>query len=424
MKVLNFFLVFSFCCSFLMAQEESDLSVKTRQIAEELAQFKESDYIKKRLEMKSEYFRSMMNTADKVIAAGQQKNFFRRWVDLWFLNIYPGSLLEVGSEYGLFWVNEQTLPKLFGMIKDLTTKMNIAMSYIFINFDKDFFNAMACSFSTNHSMILLGFDLVSKCSDAEIEAIIAHECGHILHNHIPKRLAMIPVMMIFMILIITTAERLSSYGIEKRKQKIYAQTEATLEHSDECKENNRKYTTLLNEWGDRFRSSSSKCSRCQRGSFRQNALEPHYYEDLLFIGVMAVGFFGLGGAFIYLMPRLSRFFEKQADKAALDVLNDPQGFVDAMTLFEKSYHDKLACYTQEYSMALAKAEECEQVYPFWGRFIKKAIESYYAELSAAFKDILEGSGDSHPTPRARIEYGKKAVEVKRKTQESQTTSPV
>jgi Zn-dependent protease with chaperone function len=139
--------------------------------------------------------------------------------------------------------------------------------------------------------------------------------------------------------------------------------------------------------------------------------------------VLGLWFSGIGVicALAYLVSKLSRYFERQADKVAIDVVNNPQGFVDAMTLIEKDYRDRLDKYTQEYHMTLDKIAECQQVAPYWGKSLKESVDWYYNQLSGAFKKVLEGNGGDHPTPRARIEYGKEAVEVKRKNQELQTT---
>ncbi len=67
---------------------------------------------------------------------------------------------------------------------------NIAMPTVFIAPDKGFFNAAAQKLFVSTGAIIIGKDIIDQTNDRQIEAIIAHEIGHIKHNHVNKILAL------------------------------------------------------------------------------------------------------------------------------------------------------------------------------------------------------------------------------------------
>lgn len=85
-------------------------------------------------------------------------------------------------------ITHQTMPNLYAYIDALCKKNNIATPTIFISTRKSIFNACAAKLFTSSGSILLCQKLLIDSSDSELEAVIAHEIGHIKHNHINKTL--------------------------------------------------------------------------------------------------------------------------------------------------------------------------------------------------------------------------------------------
>lgn len=86
-------------------------------------------------------------------------------------------------------VTPASMPKLYGYVASLCEKQGIEMPTVFITKDKWLFNAMAAKLFMSSGGILIGQDLLNEVTDQELEAVVAHEIGHIVHNHINKMLA-------------------------------------------------------------------------------------------------------------------------------------------------------------------------------------------------------------------------------------------
>ena len=88
-------------------------------------------------------------------------------------------------------VTATTMPKLHAYVDDLCKKAGIATPTIFITSDKHgFFNAAASKLFTSTGGIIIGQKMIYETSQAELEAIVAHEIGHIKYNHVNKSLAL------------------------------------------------------------------------------------------------------------------------------------------------------------------------------------------------------------------------------------------
>ncbi len=85
-------------------------------------------------------------------------------------------------------VSAETMPKLYSYIEKLCQENNIHVPVITISRDKGILNAAAKKLFASTGGILIGQDLLKECSDEEIEAIIAHEIGHIKHEHVNNTL--------------------------------------------------------------------------------------------------------------------------------------------------------------------------------------------------------------------------------------------
>lgn len=87
-------------------------------------------------------------------------------------------------------VTPETMPKLYSYVSDLCLAHDVALPTIFLTIDeKGFFNAAAQKLLTSTGGIVIGQELLNKTTDAELEAVIAHEIGHIKYNHVNKMLA-------------------------------------------------------------------------------------------------------------------------------------------------------------------------------------------------------------------------------------------
>ena len=69
-------------------------------------------------------------------------------------------------------------------------KADIATPTIFVTRHDGFFNAAAQKLFASTGGIIVGQKLMHEVSDESLEAIIAHEIGHIKHNHVNKMMAL------------------------------------------------------------------------------------------------------------------------------------------------------------------------------------------------------------------------------------------
>ncbi len=87
-------------------------------------------------------------------------------------------------------VTKESMPHLYNYIENLCDDADIEIPVVFISQNKSMFNAFASKLFTSSGGVLIGQELINECSDEEIEAVVAHEIGHIKHNHINKALAL------------------------------------------------------------------------------------------------------------------------------------------------------------------------------------------------------------------------------------------
>ena len=92
---------------------------------------------------------------------------------------------------GAILVTEKTMPKLYSYIKTLCEDNDLVVPVISISQDEDLENASAIKILTSSGMIVVGQRLLYERTKEEVEAIVAHEIGHIKHNHSNKHIAVI-----------------------------------------------------------------------------------------------------------------------------------------------------------------------------------------------------------------------------------------
>lgn len=86
-------------------------------------------------------------------------------------------------------VNTETMPVLYNYVDGLCKKNSIETPTVFISTGRGFFNAAASKMFMSSGAIIIGREIINETDSAELEAIIAHEIGHIKHNHVNKILA-------------------------------------------------------------------------------------------------------------------------------------------------------------------------------------------------------------------------------------------
>jgi Zn-dependent protease with chaperone function len=87
-------------------------------------------------------------------------------------------------------VTPDTLPTLYGYVDGICKKAEIVTPTVFVTRHDGFFNAAAQKLLMSSGAIVIGQKLIHDLSDDAIEAIVAHELGHIKHNHVNKIIAL------------------------------------------------------------------------------------------------------------------------------------------------------------------------------------------------------------------------------------------
>ena len=87
-------------------------------------------------------------------------------------------------------VTPETMPILYAYVDDICKKADITTPAIFVTREDGFFNAFAQKILMSTGGILIGQKLMHDLSDDALEAVVAHEIGHIKYNHVNKMLAL------------------------------------------------------------------------------------------------------------------------------------------------------------------------------------------------------------------------------------------
>lgn len=98
--------------------------------------------------------------------------------------------------YGSAYTVAADLPKLHKFVEDICNKNNMSKPFIVIPPFETVTNAAAGKLFCENGVIFIFPGMFKNTNDEELEAIIAHEIGHIKHNHINKSLAFsLPTML-------------------------------------------------------------------------------------------------------------------------------------------------------------------------------------------------------------------------------------
>lgn len=103
--------------------------------------------------------------------------------------LFVKKVLSIGLETLQYGVNmasavrlsEKQLPELYRHLPPICKKLGIAEPEFYLQMDP---NPNAWTFGDTHIYLTITSGLVEMMSDEELDAIIAHECGHILCRHV------------------------------------------------------------------------------------------------------------------------------------------------------------------------------------------------------------------------------------------------
>ena len=197
-KLFLFFLISN---NFLQAELQKlmlrkDLQPKTLSIyAKEIYDLKKNDpeiLVRTDTEI-TPIVRELLNQIDidkHLVEQNNNKSLWQRLKKRHFLKNYPVPLLRTLGNCVL--LTSQRAPNIYKFVKQVADDMQISVPTIFLFNERNFFNAFATSFSTNESAIFIGEKLLNRLSNEEFEAVIAHELGHVRHNHVLKKMVLTP----------------------------------------------------------------------------------------------------------------------------------------------------------------------------------------------------------------------------------------
>ncbi len=82
----------------------------------------------------------------------------------------------------------ETMPKLHGFIAGICESQAVETPTVFIAKNKGLFNAAASKLLASSGAIVISQKLIEETTDKELQGVVAHELGHIVYNHINKRI--------------------------------------------------------------------------------------------------------------------------------------------------------------------------------------------------------------------------------------------
>lgn len=87
-------------------------------------------------------------------------------------------------------VTQKNMPYLHAFVDSLAKKADVQTPYIFIGINEGVLNACAAKFLKGIGGILVDQKMLNELTDKQLEAVIAHEMGHIKYEHINKMIAL------------------------------------------------------------------------------------------------------------------------------------------------------------------------------------------------------------------------------------------
>lgn len=87
-------------------------------------------------------------------------------------------------------VTPENMPQLYAYIDSVCKQQNFETPAVFIVTNPGFFNAFAQKLLMSTGSIAIGQKILLESSDKELEAVVAHELGHVKYNHVNKIFAL------------------------------------------------------------------------------------------------------------------------------------------------------------------------------------------------------------------------------------------
>lgn len=83
-------------------------------------------------------------------------------------------------------ITPETMPTLYAFVDTICKEQRIETPTVFIAKDRGLFNAFAQKLLVSSGAIVISKKLLEETTDRELQAVVAHELGHIVHNHVNK----------------------------------------------------------------------------------------------------------------------------------------------------------------------------------------------------------------------------------------------
>ena len=340
------------------ANQENGTPQALNSISAEISFLKENDPdIKKRYEIKDDFIKSMLNSIDKAYLIESRDSWTSKTPYYFFLNIFPGYIIEKSHTGGLILLNEHQAPLLHTTVQKLCDKLKIPKPALFLSGDPELFNAYASSLCDNLSLLVIGEKLLHALSEEELESLFAHELTHIKKSHVPKMLAYSGISLAATIFIIKKF----------------------------CFPSNNKKT--------------------ENPGVTQTFITTPGGILLTIAGV------SLGSEL--LQQILSRYFEKEADLTSIEITDNPEGFVNMIQKLEDNCQEKFDSYNKDYLYLQEKIEALRKDHPKYARYLNFFATMNHLDKLATLRAHKESNLGTHPSLTTRKEYGNEYIAKKK-----------
>ena len=98
-----------------------------------------------------------------------------------FISIFDEPVMKVMDMAGKVHLSEQQLPRVYNMLPDICEKLGIAVPDLYLELNR---NPNAYTYGYKSPAITVTSGLLESMRDEEIYAVLAHECGHIVCQHV------------------------------------------------------------------------------------------------------------------------------------------------------------------------------------------------------------------------------------------------
>lgn len=169
--LLKYFVIFLFAAGYALTAQENN-----KQYLQELKTFKTSAAYKTIFD--HHYSFNSIRQLQRDIHNYQQLSFIHRLLTFVFFNM------------NVVIATPDTMPKLCTFVESICKSQKMKTPTIFITTKKGFFNAAASKLFASSGGIVMGQRIIEESTDEQLEAVIAHELGHIKYNHVNKAIGL------------------------------------------------------------------------------------------------------------------------------------------------------------------------------------------------------------------------------------------